>query len=141
MFSLSLLPLCFAAAVFEAVSLFGCSTVRVDPHDRQMRKRNQKKDALEMLEKQRVWKNMFQKCWHLLAANVMCLSKAFDLITEIQKREGALDPSSRPPLSQGAHYLSQISFQTMQCLQFGSRLIISILQREEHQKPPLKCLS
>lgn len=58
------------------------------------------------LEKQEIWKDIFQKSCQLLAANVMCLSKAFYLITEIQKSKEALGALPSPLLSQGAHYLS-----------------------------------
>lgn len=57
------------------------------------------------LEKQRIWKDIFQKSCQLLAVTVMCLSKAFYLITEIQKSKEALGALPSPLLS---HYLSGI---------------------------------
>lgn len=54
------------------------------------------------LEKQRVRKDVTWKYWQLRAANMICLSKAFFLIIEIEKSKEVLNPSSSPLLSQGA---------------------------------------
>lgn len=72
-----------SCCVWSSGSLFSYNTVYVVIHNKQIRKWCCSPGPSLLLVKQRVWKGIFQKCWHLLAAHVMCLSKAFYLIIEM----------------------------------------------------------
>lgn len=98
LFSLALVAQCLPVSVLKAV--FHCST----PVHRILYIENQHTSPgrYPHLEKQRVRKDVTCKYWQLRAANMICLSKAFFLIIEIEKSKEVLNPSSSPLLSQGA---------------------------------------
>lgn len=95
LFSLALVARCLPVSVLKAV--FHCSTTV-----QYIENQHTSPGRYPHLEKQRVRKDVIWKYWQLQAANVICLSKAFFLIIEIEKSKEVLNPSSSPLLSQGA---------------------------------------
>lgn len=95
LFSLALVAQCLPVSVLKAV--FHCSTTV-----QYIENQHTSPGRYPHLEKQRVRKDVTWKYWQLRAANMICLSKAFFLIIEIEKSKKVLNPSSSPLLSQGA---------------------------------------
>lgn len=95
LFSLALVARCLPVSVLKAV--FHCSTTV-----QYIENQHTSPGRYPHLEKQRVRKDVTWKYWQLRAANMICLSKAFFLIIEIEKSKEVLNPSSSPLLSQGA---------------------------------------
>lgn len=95
LFSLALVAQCLPVSVLKAV--FHCSTTV-----QYIENQHTSPERYPHLEKQRVRKDVTWKYWQLRAANMICLSKAFFLIIEIEKSKEVLNPSSSPLLSQGA---------------------------------------
>lgn len=95
LFSLALVAQCLPVSVLKAV--FHCSTTV-----QYIENQHTSPGRYPHLEKQRVRKDVTWKYWQLRAANMICLSKAFFLIIEIEKSKEVLNPSSSPLLSQGA---------------------------------------